>query len=269
MKRYTDKEKEWLKTNYSILGSRKCAEHLGRSKPSICQMAARLGCSIPQSLRNKIHSQTLIRKFMPSILPDTFIRVKTKETAYVMGILWADGWIQNKNDYSVNIKLVEEDFIEILPIFYKLGEWKQYKYFPKNRKPTIQLRLSGKSIVDIFSKLGYENKSHISANTVIDTIPTDLIPYWWRGYMDGDGHITSKHPYRLEFASAWNQDWSFLPKDIPFKISITRGKHSYSKATLTSKKEIIRFGNMIWSNLDKIGLSRKYGKYRELLQSVK
>lgn len=268
MKRYTIEEKNWLKENYPLLGSKKCMEHLNRSNPSICQTARKLGCVVSRSLRNKLHSETLISKFSPSILPEVFENVNTKEAAYVMGILWADGWTQASNDYSINIKLVKDDFIELLPIFDKLGNWKRYDYYPKNRRPTIQLRLSGKQIVDIFNKLGYNTKSYSSANTVLSTIPDNLKKYWWRGYFDGDGHIRSSHPYRLEFSSAWNQDWSFLPLEYPFKISITKSdKSSYSKAKLCSKSEILKFGNMLWNEWDEIGLSRKYNEFMKLMSS--
>ncbi len=264
MNRYTSEELDWLKQNYSVLGSHACANHLSRSLSSIRQTANHLGCYVPLSLRNELHSKSLIKGFTSSILPEVFSNVNTKETAYVMGILWADGWVQNKNDYSINIKLIKEDFISILPIFNTLGVWKQYEYYPKNRKPTIQLRCSGKSLVDVFLSFGYHNKSYLSASEIISKIPSELKKYWWRGYFDGDGHIHATHPYRIEFASAWNQDWSFLPHEFPFKITITKGKHSYSKATLCSITEIVKFGNFMWSDWDGIGLLRKYNEFKKL-----
>ena len=264
MKRYTLDEKEWLIKNYASLGYKKCMERLGRSKASVCQTAIKLGVQIPLSLRNKRHSETLINKFTPTILPETFANVNTKEIAYVLGILWAEGWIQANSDYSVNIKMIEEDFIEILPIFYTLGEWKQYRYSPKNRKPTIQLRVSGKSLVDFFLTMNYQTKSNYPATKILSIIPESLKKYWWRGYFDGDGHIHSSHPYRIQFTSSWDQDWSFLP-NIPFHVYVTRGKHSYSKAMIWKKSEIIQFGTMIWKDWDGIGLSRKYNEFSKLI----
>lgn len=269
MKRYTSDEKLWLKENYSLLGSHKCAEHLNRTLASVRHTANKMGCHIPLSLRNELHSKTLIQSFTPAILPDIFANVNTKEVAYVLGMLWADGWIQHTSDYSINIKLVSEDFIKILPIFYSLGKWNRYDYFPKNRKPTIQLRVSGKSLTDYFLKLDYHSKSNSPATKVLSTIPPHLKKYWWRGYFDGDGHIRSTHPYRLEFSSSWDQDWSFLPVEYPFTISITKGKHSYSKVRLCSKSEIFKFGSMMWDDWDGIGLQRKYDEYIKLRMKIK
>jgi hypothetical protein len=266
MNYYTLKELNWLKENYPVKGSHACALHLNRPLASVRQTANNMGVHVPKELRNKLHSNTLIKKFIPTISPDIFRKVNTKEAAYVMGILWADGWIVNKNYYSVDIKLVKEDFDVIMPIFNKLGTWKKYEYFPKNRKPVVQLRVSGKEIVDIFLSLGYDAKSHNSAKTVLMHIPKKLREYWWRGYFDGDGHIKiGVGGYkRLELASAWNQDWSFLPRNVPFKINIVTGKNSYSKARLSSRKNILKFGNFIWKTRDRIGLSRKYEEFNKL-----
>ncbi len=185
-KRYSEEDLNWLKANYSILGSKKCAHQLQHSVNSVRQTANALGCYVPSSLQRKLHSDTLIRSFTPTILPDTFREVKTKEVAYVLGILWAEGWVQNQSDYSINIKMIEEDFVELLPIFYALGEWKQYKYTPKNRKPTIQLRVSGKSLVDFFLSMDYHVKSNAPATKILSIIPEHLKKYWWRGYFDSN-----------------------------------------------------------------------------------
>ena len=154
---------------------------------------------------------------------------------------------------------------EIEWIFYKLGEWRKYSGTPPNRKPTTQLRVSGKSLVDCLLEMDYHSKSNSPATKVISSIPLHLRKYWWRGYFDGDGHIHASHPYRMEFSSTWNQNWSFLPREYPFKISIVRGKHSYSRASLNSKTESIRFGTMMWEGWDGIGLPRKYNEFKKLL----
>lgn len=204
--------------------------------------------------------------FKPTLNVEIFKNVTMPETAYVLGLLWADGWIQNTNDFSINIKLISEDFQYLEWIFDKLGIWKKYRYNPKGRKPTTQLRTSGKDAVDYLISIGYKNKSFDSAKTVIDTIPNNLKHYWWRGYLDGDGYISSKHPYRLMFCSGYNQDWSFLPIEYNFKIIRQIGKtgHKHSKAFICSKKLINQFGNFIYKNyeIDNIGLYRKFNAYK-------
>lgn len=266
MNYYTSKELSWLKKNYPLKGSRACAEHLNRPLSSVRQTANNMGVHVPKKLRNKLSSDSHIKNFIPTISPEIFEKVKTKETAYVLGIMWADGWITDKNYYSIDIKLVREDFLKILPVFKTVGNWKRYDYKPKNRKPTIQLRASGKPIVDIFMAMDYKTKSYTSPKKVLSRIPRELRQYWWRGYFDGDGHIKIKTGYnRLEISSGINQDWSFLPKNIPFKIVTTKDSNSSSsKVILSSKKNIIKFGSMLWENWDGIGFPRKYNQFKKL-----
>lgn len=266
MNRYTEIELKWLKNNYPILGSHECAAHLGRPLSSVRQTANNMGVRIPKSIAKELMSKSRIKKFIPTISPHIFENVNTKEAAYVLGIMWADGWITNKNYYSIDIKLVKEDFTEILPIFEKLGDWKKYEYHPKNRKSTIQLRASGKSLVDVFLNMDYHTKSYTSAAKVLSKIPKDLQEYWWRGYFDGDGHIKIKSGYhRLEISSGWNQDWSFLPKHIPFKIVVKKSpKSSYSKVILSSKKNILEFSKFLWKTQDGIGLTRKIEEFNKI-----
>lgn len=204
--------------------------------------------------------------FQPTLNIETLKNVNIPETSYVLGLLWADGWIQNTNDFSINIKLISEDFVHLEWIFDKIGKWKKYRYYPKNRKPTTQLRTSGKNSVDYLISIGYKNKSFNSAREVLNTIPDNLQHYWWRGYLDGDGYISPKHPHRLMFCSGYNQDWSFLPQEYNFKIIQQTGRtgHKCSRAYLCSKKLIKRFGDFIYKNYekDKIGLYRKFSAYQ-------
>lgn len=268
MKRYTLDEKNWLKENYSRLGSQKCSEILKRPLSSVRQTANKMGCHISIEFRNKLHSNTLIRNFIPSILPSIFKEVKLKEVAYILGLWWADGWIEYKDNYSVNIKLISDDFDDIEWIFYKLGDWKKYiRKATLGHKQTTQLRLSGKELVDYLISLDYHTKNK-SAIKILNTIPNNLKIYWWRGYFDGDGHINSQHPYRLMFSGPHNQDWSFLPPKYNFRKKIIIGKHSFSSMTLIRKNEIYDFGSFIWKNrnTDGIGLERKYNKFLELRQ---
>lgn len=271
MKRYTLNEKNWLRENYSILGSHECAKILNRPLASIRITANNMGCYIPLKLRNDLHSKTLIKKFIPSILPSTFKNVNTKEVAYILGLWWADGWITYKDSYSVDIKLISKDFDNIEWIFYNIGSWKKYiRKSTEGHQQTTNLRLSGKELVDYLMTLDYHTKNK-SAIKVINTIPEELKCYWWRGYLDGDGHINSLHPYRLGFSGPHDQDWSFLPNQYNFRNRVVIGKQSFSNVVLIRKNEIYDFGSFIWKNYenDKIGLERKYNKFLELKNKVK
>lgn len=268
MKRYTKEEKDWLIENYGLMGSHYCAKYLNRPLSSIRQTANTLGCKVSIKKRNELHSKTLITKFESGVKSEIFKKIEKSEAAYVLGLLWADGWITNKNSYSVNIKLISEDFNEIKWIFYKLGKWKEYNYNPKQRKATTQLRVSGKEITDYLVSLGYSEKEK-SAQKVIETIPINLRHYWWRGFFDGDGYLSVSKCKRMGFSGPINQDWSFVPKNFKITKYIHPIKgHKSSKAMLYNKEDILNFANYIYNNAknDRIYLPRKYKKFQMLCQ---
>lgn len=215
------KEINFLKENYLILGTKKCANILNKSDEAIRVHARKLNFFLSREKINELKSETSIKNFIPRIDINILKNVTIPEVAYVLGLLWADGWISNKNEYSVNIKLVTEDFDKIENIFYKIADWKKYTREYKKYKQTTTLRLSGKLIVDYLISIGYKTKSFDSANLVLDTIPENLRHYWWRGYFDGDGYI-NKNGNALQLCSGITQDWSFvsyLPSDIKYRIS--------------------------------------------------
>jgi hypothetical protein len=270
MKRYTEKEIRWLKENYSILGSHECSKILGRPLSSVRQTANKFGCYVSLELRNALHSNTCIKNFTPSILPSVFKEVNTKEAAYVLGLWWADGWVTYENSYSIDIKLISKDFSNIEWVFFKLGKFKKYTIKKTgNHQKTTTLRLSGKELVDYLITLNYHTKNE-SAIKVINTIPNKLRRYWWRGYIDGDGHINPSHPYKLGFSGPHNQDWSFLPNEYNFRKRVVIGKNSFSNVNLIRKEEIFKFASFIWKDydIDKIGLKRKYDKFLCLKKSM-
>ena len=265
--RYTESELNWLKINYPLLGSKNCAQLLKTSVNSIRSICSKHGYKVPRETRDKLHSETNLANFKPTIDINKLKYVNDPKSAYILGLLWADGWITNKNSYSIDIKLVTKDFDEIEWIFNSIGTWKKYQYHPKGRQRITHLRASGKSIVDYLISIGYESKSYLSANMVLNTIPENLHRYWWRGYLDGDGHIKKKS-YLISFCSGYEQDWSFLPKSFPFKIIKTQTeKGSYSKAILSQKINVIKFGSFLYNNAenDKIFLPRKYHSFLRIM----
>lgn len=266
MKRYTTEELEFIKQNYIQLGSKKCAEILHRPLSSVRQTAnKKLNIKMPISQMSKFHSDTLIKKFKSAIPVSLFSLIRYPEQAYILGMLWAEGWIQNKNNYSINFKIIAEDFKQIKKVFFSLGRWKLYKIFPKPpRKPCIQLRLSGKEIVEFFIKNDFLTKN---PRKILSLIPEQLKCYWFRGFFDGDGYICHKRPYRLSFSGPIEQNWDFLPKYFKIKKYIHPIKnHKSSRAEIYSKQEIKNFGKFMWETYpeNKIGFSRKFKKFKQI-----
>ena len=56
-----------------------------------------------------------------------FQNIYNKEVAYILGLLWADGNVNNRyNNYDIKIEANIDDMLEIENIIMKTGNWKKY-----------------------------------------------------------------------------------------------------------------------------------------------
>ena len=64
-------------------------------------------------------------KFSKKINFDTFINNYTKESVYLLGLLWADGTVNKKNN-MISLECIKEDIDYFYPIFQTTGEYGLY-----------------------------------------------------------------------------------------------------------------------------------------------
>lgn len=206
-----------------------------------------------------------------------FKNPETPECSYILGLLWADGYIRNsgKSKY-VSLEIIKDDALIVYPIFMKTGKW----YFDTrkrlNKKPTGRFICSNGRLFDFLKDMAYYAKSTDSPDKILSIIPETLNPYWWRGYFDGDGCFYNKnHASQLSFSSCYEQKWDFvnnLSNNIGITFSIKQRTHKSksgkisrsSLARTTNKNNVNKFFQYIYNpNLEKFGFSRKYNKSRD------
>lgn len=212
-----------------------------------------------------------------------FIDEKCSEIAYILGYLWADGYIY-KN--QINIELCKDDVINILPIFNNVGVWNYYeRQRTRNGLPfgklQAKLNTSNKELVDFLSTMDYKDKEN-GPIKIIKHIGPDFEPDFWHGYFDGDGCLyirkDTHSPLTLQFWSSIDQNWSSLIQylnmyETSYKIwkyerlkpngKIHRSSCFGVKNTLKIKLLLSTFYK---SGL--IGLDRKHEKYIELCDKI-
>lgn len=207
----------------------------------------------------------------------SFSKVNTPESAYMLGLLWADGYIHPP--YSVVIECLSADMIELQEIFYKIGKWNKYERSRKNRQPQTTFQLTNRDLVSYLIEHDYSAKNSKSACSIIDTIPEKLLCYWFRGLVDGDGCFymsSDKISRQFCITSSYEQDWTYM-EDVFKKLNVRyKIKHQISKSgnkssqiRVTSPFDIKSFGEWIYQNYekDKIGLPRKYEKWKLISES--
>lgn len=287
--KWLNNEVEFLKENYSKLGSEECSKILNRTKTSISRKANRLKLKINKNITKNIKSKkskiswknrykkTLDINFSKKIKTD--INNINENFAYVLGYLWGDGYIHygGKNGINfISMEINKNDGEEIKEIMFKIANWKIYYRIRKNKQPQINFHLSNKKFIEYLISLNFNKKSHIK-HSIIEKISKENKKYFYLGLSDADGcfYINKKnYNYQYSISSSYDQDWIYLEnlfKELKIKYKINKIKnkksngnyHKSSNIRISNKKDIIKFGEFIYSGNIK-GLTRKYNIYKKI-----
>lgn len=122
-----------------------------------------------------------------------FEKIDTPNKAYLLGFITADGSITGKYNSSCSIEVNEND--------RKLIEFAQQEINPNatitechyNKKNNCRINFSSKKLCNDLIKYGIvPNKSKIISAVPIEYIPDNLLKFYFRGLIDGDGCIGIK-----------------------------------------------------------------------------
>jgi hypothetical protein len=215
-------------------------------------------------------------KVIEKINYNLFTKNYTPESVYILGLIWADGYI-NKKTNAISIECVKDDIDIFYPIFQKTGNFNLYYRNRENRKPQGIINCSSYYLSQFLKTNDYSNKSELSPIKILSLIPFELKHYFFRGWVDGDGcFYYNKKLHLMEFimSGTYNQDWSSLiilceELSINYKITniTTKKGHQHSRFLIKKKKDIVKFGNYIYQK-DMFGLKRKYDKFLPINENL-
>jgi hypothetical protein len=195
--------------------------------------------------------------------------VNTKEKAYWLGFLFADGY----NDtirHAVELCLQDADKSHIEK--FKNAIQSKHKISKRTIKGFINWRIyfRSKQISTSLHKYGcVKNKSFIMKFPLINK---KLIPHFIRGYFDGDGcvYTPARRKISVSFTSG-SESFLISLQQILYNYKIIshvrkiRLKNNWT-LSFSSKKSIYNFYNLIYKNTtDNIRLTRKFDKYSKLV----
>lgn len=210
-----------------------------------------------------------------------FSPIVDPEVAYLLGFLWADGYLFKtvKGRARVGVECLSEDMKEIDHIFSFVGIWGTQHRHRKGRRPQTVKNCSSHALFDFLENLGYSEKSGGSHEKILSSLPKELIPFWLRGYFDGDGNLYLFKDCvggQVTFSSCYSQDWNALKDFLISKGFNVRIEHRKAKngnksgaLRLVGYENIMRFLNYIYDPEPSIGLARKKKKYLELKSRVR
>ncbi len=204
---------------------------------------------------------------------EEFLNVEKPEIAYLLGLIWADGYLtKSPHVFITGLSTTEPDSDYFYDIFTTSGDWNIYKERRTlNWKIAVDIRTSNPFLHKLLDSLGYKEKH--DAFLIINHIPENLRRFWLLGLIDGDGcWYTNKknNCYQFCIAAAYDFDWSSVGSlfsaidGVRFYIEQTKNKKGRgSVLRVNGRDNDILLGNYIYSSYkeDGIGLPRKYEKW--------
>jgi intein/homing endonuclease len=225
-----------------------------------------------------------IRKNKPRLTQWFNISFKklTDDEIYLLGFLWADGYLSNKNR-SLQCEIILDDFLDLEKTFNNVGQWGRYLRsggFKKgvNRRKRMLLTISDVELVRKFISFDFHKKNYICPKKLLKKIPIKKRFLFYRGYSDGDGcfYITEKAKHFF-IGSTYNQDWSHIKylfeslsiKNYSVQKIISKLNHKDSRIRVSSKDAVVKIANYLYKDRLDLGLKRKYEKVKGMIDLPK
>ncbi len=283
--KFTDEIKQYIINTYPSKGGAFCAIQLGINKQHIVSFCSRNKIKCSKECIDNLNKDGSIKSIITkskkiwkhNVNENNFTNIRTPEVAYLLGLIWADGYLVTGNKYNVEITCLLDDMKNIENIFDKTGKWRKSIRNRKNRRPVLVIGTSNEKLVDFLRTNDYQAKSEYPANKILSKIPNNLKRYWFLGLVDGDGcFYVGKNAKQFCIASSYNQDWSFVEDlfkeinipvyEIRKHISKTGSKSSIIR--LSNPKEISKLIKYLYPNGYEFGFIRKFDKATQILNSL-
>jgi transcriptional/translational regulatory protein YebC/TACO1 len=278
--KWAENDIKFLKDEFPSKGTKFVADNLNRTISSIEHKAQKLGLKINKERKtekSKINSTKRVYNTnykVPNLLEIDI----TDEIAYILGILWTDGYFSIEQK-SIGITILKEDMDDLEPLFQNNGKWYSYLRKRENRNDTKSLSCYNPDFVKSLITYDFDNKSILSPLKIWNKIPDILKKFFFRGVIDGDGcfYINKKNSaHQFTVYSTYEQDWTLYEQiltELNCKFSINRhiSKIKNSKSSclrISNKKDIIKLINWLYEGYeqDNIGLKRKYNKALKIIE---
>ena len=197
-----------------------------------------------------------------------FKTINTEAKAYLLGFIFADGCVQ-KSGNSYRFSLGSIDFILIDWLIQYIGiENSLYKQKIQSGKTFYNISFSNEILIEDLIKHGAIPNKTKSLNFP-NTIPSDMIHHFIRGYMDGDGDIIfyeDKTCEKMSLSCSLYGTYSFI-SELVFQLSQyvnLKSKGFYQQGSIFRFKRTSKQAEKILEYFYKdssMYLSRKYQKY--------
>lgn len=189
-------------------------------------------------------------------LDDTYFKkIDTEEKAYILGFVYADGYIDGK-EKSLGIDVNKRD----IDILYKIKEATRCKndLHKSSTENCVRLYLCSKKMVNDLKNVGvYRNKTKTIRMPLLED---ELYRHFMRGYCDGDGHVGLTQTVIVTGSEQFHKDMVSLLEN-KFKMKMSTRKQGNTWYLVLSRKDLC-IVEWMYDNCS-IYLDRKYNSYIE------
>lgn len=198
-----------------------------------------------------------------------FSNIDSKEKAYWLGFLYADGCVHsNSNEISITLKDRDhlEKFRKAIKSNNKIGESidKRFSSMPK----IYHFSIKDKQLKSDLIKWGCAPNKSLTL-TKIPNIPRDFVSHFIRGYFDGDGSLhwlNGTKNFRISFVGTapFLKD---IQKELGLSLSLGQQEGNKSKYfQVAGRKQVPMILDYIYKDSNEnIRLTRKYKNYLDCL----
>ena len=198
-----------------------------------------------------------------------FSNIDSKEKAYWLGFLYADGCVHsNSNEISITLKDRDhlEKFRKAIKSNNKIGESidKRFSSMPK----IYHFSIKDKQLKSDLIKWGCVPNKSLTL-TKIPNIPRDFVSHFIRGYFDGDGSLhwlNGTKNFRISFVGT-GPFLKDIQKELGLSLSLGQQEGNKSKYfQVAGRKQVPMILDYIYKDSDEnIRLTRKYKNYLDCL----
>ena len=125
---------------------------------------------------------------------DFFDSIDSEIKAYLLGFLYADGYLANDGRMGIRLKIDDCEIIKLIQHYICPNNPIEYTNNQNfKRKPQCSIRWKSKQMYNRLKELGFcIDKTHTESD-IFKYIPEDMKFHFIRGFFDGDGHISNYH----------------------------------------------------------------------------
>lgn len=215
-----------------------------------------------------------------------FDNIDTPTKAYLLGLIYADGWISTHKrketatySYEFGIQLQREDryLLDVLNSelggVHKINDIETDYIIANNKAPShclsSVLRVYSKRLV--LSLMNHHITTDKTYSALFPEVDDGLFAYFIKGYFDGDGCVSANNRGTpvVHFTAFGSKFLLYVQKKLDdlygIKSSIYAENDRKHRLMIFRNADVCRFYDVIYANDCEVCLRRKYQKYSTLL----